>query len=169
MPNTHSPAKAPVLLSIILSGLLGEIAFELYAWVISPILFGFSLEPANLVIAVTSRLTGASPPYSAAFGVHVLIGSLGFGLFVHFIRRAFGLRAWLTGALAGLALWFVAQGILAPFIGRSFMMDFGPYTQSSFIGHLGMTLVIAHFLDLLLHRVQRREPQDTPARRRTQA
>jgi len=28
-------------------------------------------------------------------------------------------------------------------MGRSFMMGFGTYTQSSFVGHVGMTIVIA--------------------------
>jgi hypothetical protein len=59
-------------------------------------------------------------------------------------------RIWLTGFVSGLILWFVAQGILAPFIGRSFMMDFGTYTQSSFIGHVGMTLLMAHLLEAFL-------------------
>ena len=59
-------------------------------------------------------------------------------------------RVWLTGFVSGLVLWFVAQGMLAPFIGRSFMMDFGTYTQSSFVGHVGMTLIMAHLLDAFL-------------------
>jgi hypothetical protein len=51
--------------------------------------------------------------------------------------------------LSGVILWFIAQGLLAPVVGRSFMMGFGTYTQSSFIGHVGMTVVIA----LIYHRL----------------
>ncbi len=79
-----------------------------------------------------------------------MIGSLGFGLFVYLTRLFMPSRIWLTGFVSGLILWFVAQGILAPFIGRSFMMDFGTYTQSSFIGHVGMTLLMAHLLEAFL-------------------
>ncbi|OSP56764.1 hypothetical protein BV911_02130 [Pseudoruegeria sp. SK021] len=146
---------SPVLLSIALAGLTGEVLFEVYAWVISPALFGFALQPSNLVIAMTAKLTGISLSHSAAFVLHALIGSVGFGAVVYLTRRGLGLPVWATGLVAGVALWFIAQGLLAPFIGRSFMMDFGPYTQSSFIGHVGMTLIMAYALDALLTRMPR--------------
>lgn len=139
MPNA-------LLLPILLSGLIGEIVFEAYAWLVSPLLFGFALQPSNLVIALAAKLFGLSLDHSTAFVVHFLVGSLGFGLFVFLVRVTLNLRVWMTGTVAGIALWFVAQGLLAPFIGRSFMMNFGPYTQSSFIGHVGMTLVMAFLL-----------------------
>lgn len=146
--KTLSPKQ--IILSIVLAGLIGEIAFEIYAWLISPILFDVILQPSNLVIAMTSKLTGLQMSKALAFPVHFLIGSLGFGLFVFAMRLIMPSRVWLTGFVSGLALWFVAQGILAPFIGRSFMMDFGTYTQSSFVGHVGMTLLMAHLLAALL-------------------
>ena len=139
-----------VSLSIILAGLLGEIAFEVYAWVISPLLFGVALQPSNLVIAMTAKLTGVQISHAVAFPVHFLIGSLGFGAFVYLVRLLMPARVWRTGFVAGFVLWFVAQGLLAPFIGRSFMMGFGTYTQSSFVGHVGMTLLMAHLLAAFL-------------------
>lgn len=149
-----SPLKTPsythVVLSIVLAGLIGEIAFEIYAWVISPLLFNVILQPSNLVIALTAKLTGAQISKAIAFPVHFLIGSLGFGLFVFATRLCMPARVWLTGFVSGLTLWLVAQGMLAPFIGRSFMMDFGTYTQSSFVGHVGMTLLMAHLLAAFL-------------------
>jgi uncharacterized membrane protein YagU involved in acid resistance len=151
---TNTPSRLPILLSIALAGLAGELIFEFYAWVVSPVIFGFALQPSNLVAAITAKLTGADLPHNVAFALHFLIGSLVFGTFVYVIRRTLRLQVWLTGLVAGLALWFTAQGILAPFIGRSFMMDFGPYTQSSFIGHVGMTLVMAFALDNLIRRLQ---------------
>lgn len=143
-----------ILLSIVLSGLIGEVLFEAYAWLVSPSLFGFALQPSNLVIALAAKLFGLQLEHTSAFVVHFLVGSLGFGLFVYLVRVGLKLRVWMTGAVAGVALWFVAQGILAPFIGRSFMMDFGPYTQSSFIGHVGMTLIMAYLLERFLKRFQ---------------
>lgn len=80
--------------------------------------------------------------------------TVGSGLFVYLVRVALKMRVWMTGVIADIALWVVAQGILAPFIGRSFMMGFGPYTQYLFIGHVGMTLVMAYLLESFLRRCQ---------------
>ena len=150
MSSFKTTPKTQIILSIILAGLIGEIVFELYAWFVSPILFGVVLQPSNLVIAITSKLTGVQISKTVAFPVHFLIGSLGFGLFVYATRLLMPARVWLTGFISGVILWFVAQGMLAPFIGRSFMMDFGTYTQSSFIGHVGMTVLMAHLLAAFL-------------------
>lgn len=158
--KTLSPKQ--VIMSITLAGLIGEIAFELYAWLVSPVLFGVILQPSNLVIAITSKLTGLQMSKALAFPVHFLIGSLGFGLFVYATRLLMPARVWLTGFVSGLVLWFVAQGILAPFIGRSFMMDFGTYTQSSFVGHVGMTLLMAHLLAAFLSYFERKHSLERP-------
>jgi hypothetical protein len=126
-----------------ISGLIGELSFEAYSWLVSPILFGVKLEPANLVIGLTKAATGIQLPYSAAFAIHFLIGAFGFATVVYFARHVGKLGYAAAGITAGLALWFVAQGLLAPLMARSFMMGFGAYTQSSFVGHVGMTLLIA--------------------------
>lgn len=128
-------------------GLIAEIAFEVYAWLISPILFGQTLEPAKLVMALTQQFTGLALPYQAAFAIHAMIGTVGFGLFVLVFHKLMPNRAAFPGFVAGVVLWFIAQGILAPVIGRAFMMEFGPYTQSSFLGHVGMAMIIS----LILH------------------
>ncbi|UWR26940.1 DUF1440 domain-containing protein [Sulfitobacter sp. S223] len=125
------------------AGLIGEITFEAYAWLVSPLLFGVKLEPANLVIGLTKTFTGSQLPYAAAFAIHFLIGSLGFAAVVYLIKRVTKLGYLGSGITAGLLLWFVAQGMLAPLMGRTFMMGFGSYTQSSLIGHVGMTALIA--------------------------
>ena len=44
---------------VALAGLIGEIAFEAYAWLISPVLFGVKLQPSFLVIGLTKKETGA--------------------------------------------------------------------------------------------------------------
>ncbi|WP_286134887.1 hypothetical protein [Neptunicoccus cionae] len=152
MSELQTPPVKTVLMSILIAGLVGETLFEAYAWLVSPQIFGFALQPSKLVMAITAKVFGIQLEYSTAFVLHFLIGSIGFGTFVYLVRLVLGLQGWMSGVLSGVALWFVAQGILAPFIGRSFMMDFGAYTQSSFIGHVGMALVMAYLLELFLTR-----------------
>lgn len=140
--------------AILVAGVFGEIAFEFYALVISPVIFSLTLQPAKLVMAIASKLTGLELPIAVAFPIHFLIGSIGFGVLVYLARKFVTQNVWLSGGLVGVSLWFVAQGVLAPFVGRSFMMDFGPYTQSSFVGHVGMTLIIAYLLKMQLQNGQ---------------
>ncbi|WP_424932682.1 hypothetical protein [Amaricoccus macauensis] len=138
--------------NIAIAGLVGQFAFEAYAWLLSPALFGPALQPSNLVMAIAAKLTGAQIPYGAAFVLHFLIGSFGFAALVWLLKRVTGWSYILAGGVTGFALWFVAQGVLAPFIGRSFMMGFGSYTQSSFVSHVGMTLVMGAVLRTLENR-----------------
>lgn len=140
--------------AIVAAGAVAGIAFELYAWLVSPLLFGVRLAPANLVIALTQIATGLQISYVVAFVLHILTGVLGFSALVYGLHRASGLGFYLSGLLSGVGLWFVAQGILAPIVGRSFMMGFGAYTQSSFVGHVGMCLVLGMVLHKLTERQQ---------------
>ncbi len=134
------------LRSLIIAGLAGEIAFEFYAWLISPLLFGVALGPANLIVALTKLAFDLTLPYWAGFAMHFSIGVIGFAAFVWLAHLVTRTNLVLSGAIAGLVLWFVAQGLLAPLVGRTFMMGFGAYTQSSFIGHFGMCMVIGYVL-----------------------
>lgn len=133
-------------LDILLAGMVGELAFEIYAWVVSPVLFGLSLSPLKLVTAIVKKLSGFELAPIVAFLIHASIGVFVFSAAVFLFHTLTKIHLWFSGIITGLGLWFVAQGVLAPFIGRSFMMDFGPYTQSSFVGHVGMCLIIAAVL-----------------------
>ncbi|MEH6645751.1 hypothetical protein [Sulfitobacter sp.] len=82
------------------AGLIGEITFEAYAWLVAPILFGVKLEPANLVIGLTKSFTGAQLPYAAAF----LIGALGFATLVYLFKKLTRLSYLGAGVSAGLLL-----------------------------------------------------------------
>lgn len=137
------PIDRTEITTLAIAGLIGEITFEAYAWLVSPIIFGVKLEPANLVIGLTKTFTGLQIPYAMAFVIHFLIGAFGFAAIVFLFKRIGNLSYLAAGVGAGFALWFVAQGMLAPLMGRSFMMGFGTYTQSSLIGHVGMTVVMA--------------------------
>ena len=129
--------------AILFAGLIGQIAFEVYAWLLSPLLFGPALEPANLVIGISQMFLGVTLSYWAAFALHFAIGVFVFGGAVWALKTATRVGWYTSGVVVGLALWFVAQGILAPLMGRDFMMGFGAYTQSSFVSHVGMTVVMA--------------------------
>lgn len=138
---THQTLK-----HLALAGFAGEIAFEAYAWLLSPLLFGVALAPANLIVALANVTLGLSLPYWAGFIVHFTIGVVGFSGFVlltHLVTKA---NLILSGAIAGFVLWFIAQGLLAPAVGRTFMMGFGAYTQSSFVGHVGMATLMGFVL-----------------------
>ncbi|UWR34749.1 hypothetical protein K3759_06565 [Sulfitobacter sp. W027] len=140
------------LRTLLMAGIAGEIAFELYAWLLSPTLFGVALAPANLVVALAKILLGITLPYWLGFALHVAIGIVGFSAFVWLVHHLTRTGFVLSGALSGAALWFIAQGLLAPVVGRSFMMGFGAYTQSSFVGHLGMAVVIGYVIAVLQRR-----------------
>lgn len=58
MSALSSALRKEVLIPIALAGLIGEVAFEVYAWLVSPLLFGVTLQPSNLVIAIVAKLTG---------------------------------------------------------------------------------------------------------------
>ena len=141
----------------IIGGLIAQIAFEAYSWLISPLIFGTSLQPAKLVRGLTEKYIGLNINYEVAFVLHTLIGIIGFGIFTLLFYKAFRSRAVISGFISGLVLWFIAQGILAPAVGREFMMSFGPYTQSSFISHVGMTMIIAFFISSVLKKPMARE------------
>lgn len=106
-------------------------------------MFGPQLQPSNLIVALFKLYAGVNISYAAGFVVHALVGIVGFSAFVFLLLRVLPLNTYVSGILAGLVLWFVAQGVLAPLVGRDFMMGFGPYTQSSLVGHVGMTWIIA--------------------------
>ncbi|MEB8387261.1 hypothetical protein OO012_08485 [Rhodobacteraceae bacterium KMM 6894] len=137
------------LRNLAIAGLAGEISFEIYAWLISPLLFGVALSPANLVIALIKTAFGVSVPYSAGFLIHFTIGAIGFAGVVWLTHLVSRTNLILSGVIAGFILWFVAQGLLAPIVGRTFMMGFGAYTQSSFIGHVGMATLMGYIMGAL--------------------
>jgi len=148
----------PTLIEIrntLIAGVIGQLAFEAYAWLISPLLFGLTLEPSNLVMALSKIYFGLDVSYGAAFAVHFFIGAAGFSALVWLTHMVTKKTYLVSGALAGFVLWFVAQGILAPAVGRSFMMNFGPYTQSSAIAHVGMAIVMGYVMAQFAGRMYR--------------
>ena len=86
----------------ILGGLIAQIAFEAYAWLISPFVFGPKLQPAFLVIGLSEQYLGITPSYAVAFSLHALIGIIGFGIFTLLFYKALRGRVMLSGFISGL-------------------------------------------------------------------
>lgn len=150
---SHAPSSDQDLMvyssNLIFAGFMANIAFEIYAWVISPALFNVTLQPARMIVALADKLFGMSISYTSGFLIHfMIIGLVIFPVSVLALRKITKIPYAAAGIITGILLWFFAQGALAPLAGRSFMMDFGAYTQSSFIGHIGMTMIIAWRLAL---------------------
>lgn len=141
---SSTTAKLKTLLIILFAGVVAEIVFEAYAWLISPKIFGETLEPANLVKGLFGKYLSLELSYTQALFIHFFVGAVLFSFAVYIVSKVLKSHYIFGGLITGLALWFTAQGILAPLLGRAFMMDFGPYTQSSFFGHVGMTLIIGY-------------------------
>ena len=148
--------------NLLVTGLAGQIAFEAYAWLVSPMLFGVALQPTNLVLALAQVTLGLKLPYWLGFVLHFAIGAIGFTALVVLTHRVSRASLIVSGVAVGLGLWFVAQGLLAQVVGRSFMMGFGSYTQSSFVAHVGMTTLMAFFL-LKLGTARRQSANGKPA------
>lgn len=154
---THLTAK-----QLLIAGIAGQIAFEAYAWLISPMLFGVILQPTNLVVALAKVTLGLSLPYWLGFILHFAIGAIGFSALVLLTHRISRAGLIVSGVAVGLGLWVVAQGFLAQAVGRTFMMGFGSYTQSSFVAHVGMTTLMA-FILLKLATTRRQDAIANPA------
>lgn len=132
------------LLALLAAGIAGEIAFELYAFGASPLLFGLTLEPARLVAGLAGKVLGLELSYGAAFAIHVLAGAVLFPLGYLAFRRIVPIGSPVLAGLAwGLVLWAIAQGLLAPLVGRPPFMGFGAYTWSSLLAHPVLAVVTA--------------------------
>jgi len=146
----------PLIAVLLIAGVAAEIAFESFGLLLAPIFFGFQMEPANLVIGLIKAFTGINVSYMAAYVLHLCVGAIVFPTGYVLLRKTILARLpWVVaGLIWGLILWFIAQGILAPLMGRAFMMDWVPYTWASLIAHPMMTVVIAFVWHKLVEQSQ---------------
>ena len=135
----------PFIAVLLIAGISAEIVFESFGLLLAPIIFGFKMEPANLVIGLIKTFAGIEAPYVVAYVLHLIVGAVVFPLGYILLRKTILAQVpWIiAGLIWGLILWFTAQGILAPLMGRAFMMDWVPYTWASLIAHPLMTSIIA--------------------------
>lgn len=151
---TNSSKRLPFIVILLIAGVAAEIVFESFGLFLAPVLFGFPMEPANLVVGLIKTFTGVEASYAFAYALHLAVGAIVFPLGYVMLRKTVLARvSWIIAGLVwGLILWFTAQGILAPLMGRAFMMDWAPYTWASLIAHPMMTLVIAFIWNRLSER-----------------
>jgi hypothetical protein len=140
----------PILAQLLLAGLAGTAVFEFIALVVAPLVLGNPLLPARLVVNLAAAQTGADLPMLFGWIGHLAAGIVVFPLGYLAFLRVSGLRSWpLGGALWGVVLWLLAQGVFAPAAGGPFMSGFSYFMGVSLIVHLAYALAVALALHLL--------------------
>lgn len=135
---------------LLIAGMIGEVGFELVAWGAAPWLLGQPMQPAVLVAELAQSLFDRALPMTAAFLIHVASGIVLFPSGYALFRAASGIRSPTAAGLAwAVALWLVAQGVLAPLAGKPFMLGFGLYTWASLAAHALYSLAVALSYDRL--------------------
>lgn len=154
-PGVATPSRL-TLGAVLLAGIAGAVVFEFIALVIAPALLGNPLIPARLVVNLGGALTGLEWSMLAGWIGHLFAGIVLFSLgYVAFLRLT-GLGPWLiTGAILGVVVWFLAQGVFAPITGAPFMGNFTPFTFFSLVVHLVYALAVALALHLIVTRRRR--------------
>ena len=125
------------LARLCLGGLVGLVAWELFANLVTPIFVGGPLEPPALVTSLIQRWTGVVVPWSLAVAIHWATGILFYPLGYWFTSRwlvSFGTLG--DGLLWGVITWILALGVFASLAGLPFMLGFIPLAWFSLIGHV---------------------------------
>lgn len=148
-----TPSLSRWLLLAIPAGIVGEMAFEILALVVAPMVLGRTMEPALLVEALAQSVLGAQISVGAAWLVHLVAGVALFPMGYALFARGLNGLAWpAAAALYAALLWLLAQGVLAPLAGRPFMLGFGAYTWASLAVHVLYILTVATVLNRLAYR-----------------
>jgi len=138
---------------VLAAGIAGELVFEAMAFLVAPALLGQPMQPAYLVMALARTLAGLEIGLLGGWAGHLLAGAVVFPLGYLGFRRLTGLKGWLVpGLLWAVCLWVIAQGVLAPIVGRPFMLGFVPYTWASLAVHAVYMLTVAGVLHRLTAR-----------------
>lgn len=153
--NTLSPASvrpslfpaldARLIVTILMAGILADLAWEVWARGVTPLLVGGPLEPAGLVQSVF----GLSSRVVAEI-IHLVVGVVFYPIGYLFIARPLqrailpGLPLVLTGLGFGVGLWIFALYVMAHLVaGFPAFLGFIPLTWASLAGHLLFGLVVA--------------------------
>lgn len=138
------------LFVLLAAGGVAEILLEFCAWWGVPALLGIPMRPDKLVAALASNLFDAKISTVLAVSIHLALGFLIFPVVFAVSRAVIGFRTTLVPAVIfGVILWAVAQMILAPLVGRPFMLGLIPYTWVSLVLHIVYTVVFALSIDNL--------------------
>jgi len=133
-----------MIVTVLLAGLAGLVAWEIWARAITPLWIGGPLEPAGLVQAVFGL-----GDRTIAQAIHILVGLIAYPIGYAFIARPVAgavsrsLPWWLVSLVYGVALWVFALYVMAHLIaGFPAFLRFGNMTWASLIGHLLLALAI---------------------------
>ncbi|MGF0538989.1 hypothetical protein ACQQ2Q_13420 [Agrobacterium sp. ES01] len=140
------PAIEPGLFKAILAaGLSADIAWEIWARLITPLWVGGPLEPAGLVQSVF----GFNNLLLAEL-IHAMVGIIFYPIGYLFIARPLqrlivpGLPLLLTGIGFGIGLWVFALYVMAHLLaGFPAFLGFIPLTWASLVGHVIFGVVVA--------------------------
>lgn len=136
-----------MLARLCVGGLVGLLAWELFAQFLTPIFVGGPLEPPALITSLIQHWTGVVVPWELAVAIHWATGILLYPLGYWFTTRwivSFGTLG--DGLLWGVVTWALALGVFASLAGLPFMLGFIPLTWFSLIGHVIyalLTVVVA--------------------------
>jgi hypothetical protein len=114
---------------LLAAGVAGEIVLEIFAWLIAPLLLGRPMSPSLLVSDLARSLFGLRLSMAASFTLRLASGIALFPVAYFLFRSAAKIQSSaMAGVVWGGILWFIAQALLAPLVGRPFMLGFGAYT-----------------------------------------
>lgn len=142
---------AGLVRAILLAGIAADLAWEIWARAITPLLVGGPLEPAGLVQSVF----GFRNLFAAEL-IHAVVGIVFYPIGYLFIARPLQrmilprLPLVLTGIGFGIGLWIFALYVMAHLIaGFPAFLGFIPLTWASLAGHVLFGLVVAHVMQAL--------------------
>ena len=144
MPALIIPSLTPLTVrTIAASGVAGLVAWEVFARLLAPLVWGFSPEPTQLIEAALG-IGG-----NGAQLIHIVTGLVffpaGYVLLVRPLAAAFVPRLpWIVLAIDyGIALWVFAMYVMASLIaGMPPFLDFGPVAWASLFGHLALAIAL---------------------------
>lgn len=145
------PMTLPTAGRVLAAGVAGLAAWEVFARLVAPQIWGFGPEPTQLIEAALG-IGGIG-----AQVLHILTGLLFFPAFYLLVARPLAramvpaLPWWALALGYGIALWVFAMYFMASLLaGMPPFLEFGAVTWASLFGHLGLGLGIgaaAHFTD----------------------
>lgn len=152
MTDTHDDSQlfpavsARLLITILLAGAAADIAWEIWARGITPLIVGGPLEPAALVRSVFGFKSNL-----LAELIHLIVGVVFYPIGYLFIARPLqrrilpNLPLLLTGIGFGIGLWIFALYVMAHLIaGLPPFLNFGLLAWASLAGHILFGVVCAY-------------------------
>ena len=135
--------KLPV--RVLGAGVAGLVVWEVFARLIAPVVFGFTLDPTQL-IEIALGVTGVPAEL-----LHLITGLVAFPfgyvvVVAPLVPRLFGGRLpWAVAGLGyGVGLWvFAMYGMASVLGGMPPFLGFAPVAWASLVGHVGLGLGMA--------------------------